>query len=734
MIDEIINLEEGYAKVHKNGIEPFIALIERQERQFFRAQDFIPLYDLIFKMCIQRDPYNWSEQMYERYTKAISEYLLTKVGPSFLKARDTYDIAFLNEWRLRWKNQKLIVEGLRKLFMYLDRFYTPNTDGVRELKEQGFWLYKEHIFDNYKKFARQAVLNCIEKERQNEPQDRDLLHESVDVFVEMGYNFNNQKLKVYRTDLEKFILDHAAAFYKRQSRFWMDQDSCPNYLKKAEKMLQAEKNRVEQYLHRTSMEPLQKACHQELLKVHQQELLTKKTGVDHLLSTDAREDLSRMYRLYAKYPEDLQPIADLMGGHIQRAGEEIVKKANPQGHDLVTKLITLHAQYADVVAQCFDRSQVFQKALKKAFEDFINQDDRVSRLLANFINDVLTRGTNVNLTESVEKTLDNVVFLYGYIQEKDIFERHYQLFLSHRLLNGLCDSEHVEKTMISKLKTEAGYQWCNKLEGMFKDIQMSKDLMSKFKAHSVAESAALELSVNVCSSGYWPTSTNIPYHLPQELSTACDKFKRFYLSQHNGHKLIWHMDQGRAEVLVHFAPKVSRTLVLTTYQMMIMLIFNTQKTCTFKQILDFTGVPKYDMAHHLLSLAHPKVSVLLKRPASKTLEEDHQFMINGKYVNKLLKVVIPLMPPLKREGDEGGDEELKVIEMQRRHQMDAAIVRIMKIRKTMKHPALVAEVISQLKARFTPKPGDIKKRIEALIEQEYLERDKQDRSVYKYLA
>jgi cullin 3 len=259
--------------------------------------------------------------------------------------------------------------------------------------------------------------------------------------------------------------------------------------------------------------------------------------------------------------------------------------------------------------------------------------------------------------------------------------------------------------------------------------------MSKFKVHYDAEAkSGMELSVNVCSSGYWPTSTNIPYHLPAELATACEKFKRFYLNQHNGHKLIWHMDKGRAEVLVHFSPKVSRTLVGTTYQAMIMLSFNTTKIISFKQILDFTGVPKYEIAHHLLSLAHPKVAVLLKKPASKTLEENHQFMINPKYSAKLLKVVIPLMPALKREEGEGGDEEAKIIEMQRRHQMDAAIVRIMKIRKTMKHPLLVAEVISQLKARFVPKPGIIKKRIEALIEQEYLERDKADRSVYKYLA
>lgn len=66
--------------------------------------------------------------------------------------------------------------------------------------------------------------------------------------------------------------------------------------------------------------------------------------------------------------------------------------------------------------------------------------------------------------------------------------------------------------------------------------------------------------------------------------------------------------------------------------------------------------------------------------------------------------------------------------------MDAAVVRIMKTRKQLRHNLLVAEVIQQLSARFKPKPNDIKKRIEALIEQEYMERDEKDRSTYLYKA
>ena len=90
--------------------------------------------------------------------------------------------------------------------------------------------------------------------------------------------------------------------------------------------------------------------------------------------------------------------------------------------------------------------------------------------------------------------------------------------------------------------------------------------------------------------------------------------------------------------------------------------------------------------------------------------------------------------PVFRTERKEDDEEKKAIEQQRNHMIDAAIVRIMKIRKTLKHQQLVLEVIQQLNARFKPHPRSITKRLEALIEQEYLRRDEQERDSYNYLA
>jgi cullin-4 len=68
----------------------------------------------------------------------------------------------------------------------------------------------------------------------------------------------------------------------------------------------------------------------------------------------------------------------------------------------------------------------------------------------------------------------------------------------------------------------------------------------------------------------------------------------------------------------------------------------------------------------------------------------------------------------------------------RQYQVDAAIVRIMKMRKSLLHNQLVSEVVAQLK--FPIKPGDIKKRIESLIDRDYLARDEQNANQFNYLA
>jgi len=57
------------------------------------------------------------------------------------------------------------------------------------------------------------------------------------------------------------------------------------------------------------------------------------------------------------------------------------------------------------------------------------------------------------------------------------------------------------------------------------------------------------------------------------------------------------------------------------------------------------------------------------------------------------------------EGGEGmGESVPAAVEEERRHHVEAAIVRIMKARKTLSHNELVMETTRQLAMRFTPNP------------------------------
>uniref|UniRef100_A0A0V0IUV9 Putative cullin-3A-like n=1 Tax=Solanum chacoense TaxID=4108 RepID=A0A0V0IUV9_SOLCH len=461
------------------------------------------------------------------------------------------------------------------------------------------------------------------------------------------------------------------------------------------------------------------------------------SGLVNMLLDDKYEDLRRMYNLFRRVTNGLATIRDVMTSHIREIGKQLVtdpeKLKDPV--EFVQCLLNEKDKYDNVIVLAFNNDKTFQNALNSSFEFFINLNPRSPEFISLFVDEKLRKGLKGVSEEDVEVILDKVMMLFRYLQEKDVFEKYYKQHLAKRLLSGKTVSDDAERSLIVKLKTECGYQFTSKLEGMFTDMKTSQDTMQGFHTAYGAELGdGPSLVVQVLTTGSWPTQPGVTCNLPAELSALCEKFRSYYLGTHTGRRLSWQTNMGTADLKATFGKGQKHELNVSTYQMCVLMLFNNADRLMYKEIEQATEIPSSDLKRCLQSLACVKgKNVLRKEPMSKDIGEDDAFFVNDKFTSKFYKVKIGTVVAQK-ESEPEKQETRQRVEEDRKPQIEAAIVRIMKSRKVLDHNNIIAEVTKQLQSRFLANPGEIKKRIESLIERDFLERDNADRRLYRYLA
>jgi len=237
----------------------------------------------------------------------------------------------------------------------------------------------------------------------------------------------------------------------------------------------------------------------------------------------------------------------------------------------------------------------------------------------------------------------------------------------------------------------------------------------------------IELAVTVLTTGFWPSYKSFDLNLPVEMVKCVEVFKEFYQTQTKHRKLTWIYSLGTCNLVGNFNARPLE-LIVSTYQGAALLVFNSAKKLSYSEIKSELNLSDEDIIRLLHSLACAKYKILTKEPSTKTVTQSDYFKFNANFTDKSRKIKIPL-PPV--------DEKKKIIEdvdKDRRYAIDACIVRIMKSRKVLAHAQLVTECVEQLGRMFKPDFKAIKKRIEELITRDYLERDKNNPNMYRYLV
>jgi cullin 1 len=143
------------------------------------------------------------------------------------------------------------------------------------------------------------------------------------------------------------------------------------------------------------------------------------------------------------------------------------------------------------------------------------------------------------------------MIVFKYITDKDVFQKFYSKMLAKRLVFHMSASDDAEASMISKLKQACGFEYTSKLQRMFQDIGLSKDLNEKYKVfmkENAQLSNQIDFSIQVLSSGSWPFVQSSPFVLPSELEQSVQRFNSFYAKLHSGRKLNWLYNMCKGEI------------------------------------------------------------------------------------------------------------------------------------------------------------------------------------------
>ncbi|CAM8878442.1 hypothetical protein QQ045_018940 [Rhodiola kirilowii] len=639
---------------------------------------------------------------------------------------------FLEELNRKWMDHNKALQMIRDILMYMDRTFIPSTHKT-PVHDLGLNLWRDNIIHSSKiqPRLRNTLLDLVLRERCGEVIDRGLMRNIIKMLMDLGAS-------VYEEDFERPFLEVSAEFYRGESQKFIECCDCGDYLKKAESRLNEEIERVSHYLDVRSESKITNVVEKEMIENHMLRLIhMENSGLVKMLLDDKYEDLGRTYNLFRRVANGLSKIRDLMTSHLRETGKQLVtdpeKLRDPV--EFVQRLLDEKDKYDKIINLAFNNDKTFQNALNSSFEYFINLNPRSPEFISLFVDDKLRKGLKGVSEEDIEIILDKVMMLFRYLHEKDVFEKYYKQHLAKRLLSGKTVSDDAERSLIVKLKTECGYQFTSKLEGMFTDMKTSQDTMQGFYANHGAElGEGATLDVQVLTTGSWPTQPSATCNLPPEMSTLCEKFRAYYLGTHTGRRLSWQTNMGTADIKATFGKGQKHELNVSTYQMCVLMLFNSADRLTYKEIEQATEIPTPDLKRCLQSLACVKgKNVLRKEPMSKDIGEDDSFFVNDKFTSKFYKVKIGTVVAQK-ESEPEKQETRQRVEEDRKPQIEAAIVRIMKSRRVLDHNNIIAEVTKQLQSRFLANPVEIKKRIESLIEREFLERDNNDRKLYRYLA
>jgi cullin 3 len=515
---------------HEKALEYFSKLqqaIGKIHNKEVAQMSFEELHRFAYQLVLHKH----GDMLYEGVTETVKKHLMrsadeVRCAPDELLLARVHGV-----WEAHTREMKLV----RDILMYMDRTYVGNAR-KRPIYDTGLLVFRDCVLRGpglgprvtKQLLALYGVTRAVCEGREVDgADDGGLLAASLAMLVELGVG----SLDVYAEDFEGAFLEESAARLQAASAAYIAEHPCHEYLAWAERTMAAERACCARAAHASTAPKLAALLERVLVGDHAVAVVESEGGglAAQLARGDeeARANVARMYRVLSMYRLPVawgERAGETAGGggaegagggggsssgggsdkgcvrmlppltimreafkaHVVACGRGFLSSAAAlrEPSEYVASLVALRRRHAEgVVEGALGGDKDFARALREAMEALLNVpgDTRPPEFLCLFLDEAFRSGFKGKTEAEAEEVMNQVVILFRFLRNKDEFEERYKAALQKRLLGARATSEDYEKLMIGKLKTECGFQFTSKLEGMFNDLAASKALMEKFR-------------------------------------------------------------------------------------------------------------------------------------------------------------------------------------------------------------------------------------------------------------
>ncbi|AET37668.1 cullin CUL3 Ecym_1442 [Eremothecium cymbalariae DBVPG len=682
--------------------------------------------------------------VYDLVIRKYGEQLLENVKDAFTRRmKDIHDrglfvelssIEFLRRLNGIWNHQKLCLKMISDTMMYMDKAlaWKGRQANVYVL---GLDLFRDIVA---KPIADKIVSSMIMEINRARKSLVDVDISTLISIVDMMQILNEGNETFYTLYFEPHLLQDVGSYYTQWRQRYAD--DAVLYINRVQEALN---NELAVYKRITNGQSAVK-CNEVMKKIlisDNIEFVLRDSVHDCIKNSDT-ENLQLIIG-FCKEPQDEQKFLDTLSNCVMNDGFAIpenqsVKKRAQLSLSWVKGLIEVKDTYENILHKANCLNGPYKKSMSDALAKVINSKPNKSiEYISTSIDGVLR--TNTTLNKEMQTFLQDCIGFFALIRDKDLFELFYKQQFSKRLLQQK-SSLQLEQWMISRMATAVGIDFTSKLEGMFRDINVSHGYDKKFKG---SEIMGIDFQAKVLTPTFWPfkpmETLTQDVVLPLELQDLKIAYESFYLENHSGRTLKWAYHLGSVEIGFQFS-KTYHDLSMSVYAATIFLLFQDYSSLTMQEIGDLTHIPEPELVRQLLSLSTiPKTRILKKLPLTKSIKLTDIFSVNYEFSvpSRKVKIVTILkseatpssgstpFPATKTIADEIDENRLQAV--------NAAIIRIMKSERKLTDDKLHNIVSELLSSKMKVTKEFFKKSTNNLIEKEYLQRDIDDSATFHYL-